>query len=63
LRILGGGKEKETMEGRKRREREQAASISNPADCQMTRGMVLPLVAVLPSFSIAFLLLLSQSLL
>lgn len=32
------------------RKREQAVSISNPADCQMTRGMVLPLVAVLPSF-------------
>lgn len=59
MKTLGGEKEKETIEGRaKEREREQAMSISNPADCQMTRGMVLPLVAVLPSF-LPFLLLFS----
>lgn len=52
-------KEKEARRGgeERARRREHAASISNPADCQMTRGMVLPLAAVLPSFSTAFLLL------
>lgn len=49
LRTFNREKEKENMKERKTK-REQAASISNPADCQMTRGMVQPLVAVLPSF-------------
>lgn len=56
---LGRDREKKEAEGgeERARRREHAASISNPADCQMTRGMVLPLAAVLPSFSTAFLLL------
>lgn len=47
-------RKREEKDGRQRK-RVRAVSISNPADCQMTRGMVL-WFAVLPSFSAIFLL-------
>lgn len=52
-RVLREAREKKVENGKTKRGR--AASISNPADCQMTRGMVLPLwLLVLPSFSTCF---------